>query len=279
MPESALADALDHPDDGLRARALRGVGEMGCMDLVPRVAEQITGEPSACRFEAAWTCALRAASPSAIEVLRETARRLCPESERATRMIVHRIHGREAAALLQRLANDPATRRAAIVGAGELGDPALVDWLISLLTIPASARLAGESLQTITGVPLDRPPFQAQPPEAARLSSCESNPWEETVECGPDEHLPWPKVAAVADWWATHRTEYQTERRYLLGRPISEPWCRVVLRDGRQRQRAHAALELAATHPAESLFEVRAPGSRQLACLAAHFARRDPRCL
>ena len=278
VPESAFADALDHPDDGLRARALRGVGEMGSIDLVPRVAEQITGEPSACRFEAAWTCALRAASPSAIEVLLETVRGLCPESERATRMIVHRIHGREAAALLQRLANDPATRRAAIVGAGELGDPArgLADFSVD---DSRHARVAGESLQTITGVPLDRPPFQAQPPEAARLSSCESNPWEETVECGPDEHLPWPKVAAVADWWATHRTEYQTERRDLLGRPISEPWCRVVLRDGRQRQRAHAALELAATHPAESLFEVRAPGSRQLACLAAHFARRDPRDL
>ena len=193
-------------------------------------------------------------------------------------MVVHVIHGREAAALLQCLAKEPATRRAAIVGAGELGDPTLVDWLISLLAFPPTARVAGESLQTITGVPLDRPSFQSHPPEATRLTSCENSPWEEAVECGPDEHLPWPEVPAVADWWSTHRTEYQAGRRYLLGRPISEPWCRLVLRDGRQRQRAHAALELAARHPAESLFEVRAPGGRQQACLAAHVSRLGPRC-
>ena len=35
VPESALADALEHPHGGLRARALRGVGEMGCLELVP----------------------------------------------------------------------------------------------------------------------------------------------------------------------------------------------------------------------------------------------------
>ena len=49
----------------------------------------------------------------------------------------------------------------------------------------------------------------------------------------------------------------------LLGAPISESQCRKVLREGFQRQRAAAALELALMRPDEALFEVRAPGWRQ----------------
>jgi uncharacterized protein (TIGR02270 family) len=267
IPESVLSDALDDPDCDLRARALRGVGEMGYLELLPRLAEQMADEPGACRFEAAWTCALRSRSGRAIEVLLETAESQRPDSERAMRAVARLLHACEGTARLQSLGERPAMRRAAIVGAGVLGDPALVDWLITLLTMPATARLAGESLELITGLSLDRPPFQAHPPEAMQRTPCVCNPWEEAVEAGPDEHLPWPNRQAVADWWMKHRTEYPSERRYLLGRPISDSWCRTVLREGRQRQRAHAALELATRHPAEILFEVRAPGMRQRTCL------------
>ena len=40
-------------------------------------------------------------------------------------------------------------------------------------------------------------------------------------------------------------------------------WLKTVLRDGRQRQRAAAALELAIRQPGTPLFNVAAPGFRQ----------------
>ena len=43
---------------------------------------------------------------------------------------------------------------------------------------------------------------------------------------------------------------------------MSPDWLQDVLRNGRQRQRAAAALELALQQPGQPLFEVRAPGFR-----------------
>ena len=57
VPESALSDAVAHADHALHSRALRGVGEMGCLELLPCVAEQIQSGPRCCQLEAAWTCA------------------------------------------------------------------------------------------------------------------------------------------------------------------------------------------------------------------------------
>ena len=51
--------------------------------------------------------------------------------------------------------------------------------------------------------------------------------------------------------------------RHLPGAHNSEAQCLKVLREGFQRQRAAAALELALTKPDAHLFEVRAPGWRQ----------------
>jgi len=44
-------------------------------------------------------------------------------------------------------------------------------------------------------------------------------------------------------------------------------WLKIVLRDGRQRQRAAAALELAIRQPGQPLFNVKAPGFRQIEIL------------
>jgi hypothetical protein len=44
---------------------------------------------------------------------------------------------------------------------------------------------------------------------------------------------------------------------------MSIAWFQDVLRNGMQRQRAAAALELAMWQPSQPLFEVRAPGFRQ----------------
>jgi len=83
------------------------------------------------------------------------------------------------------------------------------------------------------------------------------------VEMDADENLPWPDPNLIQKWWLSNRGAFQPGTRHLLGKPITIDWCKQVLRIGRQRQRAAAALELAMRQPGNPLFEVRAPGFRQ----------------
>ena len=93
--------------------------------------------------------------------------------------------------------------------------------------------------------------FEAGPTE----SSADAN-----VEPDPDTYLPWPDPAKVAAWWAKRSSALARNSRYFLGKPIAADWLRQVLADGRQRQRAAAALELKLFQPGRPLYEVRAPG-------------------
>jgi uncharacterized protein (TIGR02270 family) len=262
VPESALSGAMGHPDAALRARALRGVGEMGCLELLPGVVEQLTREPHSCRLGAAWTCALRARHPAAIAHLLQISRQPGRVAESAVRVAIRAMPVSDALEHIEHLAADAATCRVAAIAAGALGSPEMIEWLIPQLDQPPIARVAGEAWCMITGLTLEGTIYQAQRPEAAHVPDL-NDAVEDAVEMELDEHLAWPNARTLADWWARHRHEFPRERRFLLGRPVEEGWCRQVLRRGRQRQRAGAALELALTHPTEPLFEVRAPAARQ----------------
>ena len=48
---------------------------------------------------------------------------------------------------------------------------------------------------------------------------------------------------------------------------MTPEWLKMVLRDGRQRQRAAAALEFAIRQPGQPLFNVKARGDRQIELL------------
>ena len=73
----------------------------------------------------------------------------------------------------------------------------------------------------------------------------------------------WPDPVAVRKWWEGHQGGFSSGTRYLVGQPIGPESLGRVLREGYQRQRAAAALELAIMTPGKPLFEVRAPGFRQ----------------
>ena len=88
------------------------------------------------------------------------------------------------------------------------------------------------------------------------------------MELDPDENLPWPKPEAIQKWWNGHQGEFAKGTRYLVGKPITPEWLYQVLREGRQRQRAAVALELALRQRGSKFFEVRAPGFRQQKMLA-----------
>ncbi|MCH8923562.1 MAG: hypothetical protein IIA67_10500 [Planctomycetes bacterium] len=169
---------------------------------------------------------------------------------------------------IRRLAELSGLARPAVVGAGVLGVPESVSWLLDQMQIPELARVAGEAFTMITGLALDDRPFEGQWPEGFVAGPTE-NPEDENVEMDADENLPWPNREAIADWWRKNQDRFESAARYLVGGPMTVEWLDDVLRNGYQRQRAAAALELAIRQPGTPLFEVRAPGWRQQKLLAA----------
>jgi uncharacterized protein (TIGR02270 family) len=260
-PGRPLVDALTDSDLALRARALQAVGELGRIDLLSTLEWNLKAEDDECRFWAAWSCVLLR-DRYAIPVLRSFVRSTKYHGERALTLALRLMELESAHAWQQELAHNADSIRLAAIGAGAIGDPALVPWLIDQMTDPRLARVAGEAFTMITGADVAREHLDGTTPEGFESGPTE-DPEDENVEMDPDDGLPWPAPDLISNWWRQHQSEFATGTRYLLGKPITDDWLWQVLRMGRQRQRAAATLELAMLNPGQPLFEVRAPGFRQ----------------
>ena len=260
-PGRMLPEAIGSPNAALRARALRAVGELGREDLFLQVREHLSDQDGLCRFWAARTIALLRADSQALSVLQSVAESNLPCHHQALELMMRRIDISSSTTWHLQLARNTQIRNA-IVSAGAIGDPAGVSGLIEHMRIPKFSRVAGEAFAMITGVDLAYQDLETDKPEGFDAGPTE-NPEDENVEMDPDENLPWPDPELIANWWTKHQSEFQNGTRYLLGNPISVDWCQQVLRAGRQRQRAAAALELAIRQPGHPLFNVAAPGFRQ----------------
>lgn len=260
-PGEALARLIRSENPAVRARALKAVGELGDASLRTNVESALRDADVECRFAAAWSAALLGVS-TAVQILREIAESGSPRAIAAAGLALRRMDLAAAHSWQKRFAEDAKRIRFAITAAGVIGDPVAVPWLISLMRQLPLARLAGESFTMITGVDLAYRDLERKPPEDFNAGPTE-DPKDENVDMDPDDNLPWPEPTLVQNWWDKNRGGFQSGTRYLLGKPMTQEWLKVVLRDGRQRQRAAAALELAVRNPGQPLFNVAAPGFRQ----------------
>jgi uncharacterized protein (TIGR02270 family) len=267
-PGNELAVALSSDDVLLQARALRAVGQLGRIDLLPVLLSLLTTGDNLCRYSAAWSAALLG-DLGAISTLQALARSDVPHKEEATKIALRRMELAAAHEWRLALAQEQDTIRLAVIGAGAIGDPASILWLIDHMAVPELARVAGEAFTMIIGVDLAYEDLEGEWPEGFEVGPTE-DPEDENVDMDPDEDLPWPEPEAIQAWWYNHRGKFQPGTRYLLGNPMSITWFQDVLRNGMQRQRAAAALELAMRQPGQPLFEVRAPGFRQQQLLREH---------
>ncbi|WP_437310831.1 TIGR02270 family protein [Sorangium sp. So ce388] len=265
-PGEALARALFSEDDRLARRALEATGELGRADLRRDIGQRFGSESADVRFGAAWSAALLG-DGSAVPVLRELATSGGRDAAAAFTLAVRRADRTVAAGWIRELAGSPETSRVAIMGAGALGDSALVPWLLSLMGVPLLARVAGEALTFITGIEIGEELAGEAPP--GFQSGPTDDPGDDDIAADPDEHLTWPKADALQACWEERHAEFAPHTRRLLGCPITPASLREILRGGNQRQRAAAALELAILSPGQSLFEVRAPAFRQLRALGS----------
>jgi uncharacterized protein (TIGR02270 family) len=262
-----LTAALLDPDPPLRARALRAVGELGLGDLHLTVRKGFMAQDDACRFWAAWSAALIIGDKDGLAILRSTAEGDSPFADRALQLALRRMDASLADPWHKKLAGEKKLMRRAVVGAGVIGDPVRIPWLIEQMKIAELARPAGEAFSMITGAHISYDDLEAEKPEGFESGPTE-NPEDENVAMDADEHLYWPDPERIGKWWEKNKGAFAAGTRYLCGQPMAIESLQQVLREGYQRQRIAAALELAIRQPGQPLFEVRAPGNRQQRLLA-----------
>jgi uncharacterized protein (TIGR02270 family) len=232
-PGRALREALSDGDLSLKARALKAVGQLGRLDLLPALRGSFSAEEEECRFAAAWSAALLG-DVGALPTLQAIARADTPHAEDCVKMALRCLDLLAAQHWQRELAQIPQKRRLAVIGAGVIGDPAQIPWLIEYMHVPELARVAGEAFTMITGVNLAYEDLEGEWPQGFEAGPTE-NPEDEHVEMDPDENLPWPNPELVQRWWEQDRRQFQTGTRYLLGQPTVLAWLQQVLRIGRQR--------------------------------------------
>jgi len=267
-PKSHLNSAFDDADLQLQARALRAAGEIGRLDLLPKLLQKLTHENVAIRFWAAWSSLLLGDRQQAVTVLQETALEATPLQPRAVASVVRILNSQLVKILLGKLAQKDGSLRIGITGAGMCGDPVYIPWLIKQMENPEQARVAGEAFSLITGIDIAYDDLEAEEaPENFSAGPTEDS-GDENVALDQDEDLAWPAVKLINEWWKKNKLSFTSGQRYLLGKPVSVEQCNHVLRAGKQRQRHAAAVELALMQPASGLFETRAVGRRQQKMLA-----------
>ena len=266
-PSLAAARRFEDPEPTVRARAWRTAGELGKHQLVSTVAAAIGDADPACQFWAAWSAVLLGDKQSALDLLKQLSTEAGPFQARAFQLAIQAMNASASHALLQPLAQDPTNARCLIRGAGLVGDPTYVPWLIGLMVNDSLARIAGEAFSLITGLDLAWLDLERKPPENFE-SGPNDDPNDPNVEIDEDDGLPWPDQSLVQTWWSENSHRFQSGARYFMGEPLNPANCVRVLKEGFQRQRIAAALYLSLLNPGTPLFEWRAPAARQARMLA-----------
>ncbi len=258
-PGPALVHRLFDEDPEVRASSFKTVSELGRIDLLPMALYACADQDPACRYFAAEAAArLGDRSRPTLQLIRDVAASPGPFQEQALTQAMRCLPREEAIDWLRALWKNTLHLRLAALGAGAVGDPALLGVVIEWMEIEDVARVAGQAFSMTTGADLMYLDLDRDPPTH---ESVEREDEFEVLDA--DRDLPYPDADKVAGWWRSNCDRFQPGRRYLCGLEIEPANLRTVLVQGKQRQREAAALELALLHPNEPLFEVRSRGCLQ----------------
>lgn len=260
-PRGYLDQATNSGDIFLRAIAFKTVGELKRMDLLPQLQEHFQHENQECRFQAARS-ALLLGDASAMDTLstfvHSQPRLTLPAMQVALRV----ADGQTTRQWLQALSKNPQARRGVLIGTGIAGDSAYMPMLIKQMANPALARAAGDAFSMITGADLAEENLEGEWPEGFEAGP-NDDPEDEDVALDEDEDLAWPDTERVSMWWEKNKGALPPGQRYLAGSPISPEHCLYVLKNGSQRHRQAAALELALGQADATYINTREPGYAQ----------------
>jgi uncharacterized protein (TIGR02270 family) len=163
-------------------------------------------------------------------------------------------------------AADPEAGRHAIWALGFCADVKAVDALVEAMANPEIAKLAGEAFTAITGVALAGPlatPGETAGPDVEEVSLDAPPP-----VVRPEDHLPEPRVEAVAKWWKGERPRYHPVVRYIHGQPRNTEALRPALASVATWRREVLATELTISLVSAPRVELRDFARNQLRQLA-----------
>jgi uncharacterized protein (TIGR02270 family) len=178
------------------------------------------------------------------------------------------LDGPAAVPLLTTALSSPERRADALFALGFTGLRDAADACLPWLDDPELpvARLAGEAVAAITGIPLDDPQFGAPRPTTAQsaLPALADDLREELMPT-PVDALPVPIAVNVRRWWSERRAAFAGGQRYLRGRPFTRDTLQADLRTGPLRRSGPLACEIA----------IRSGGDIQLAALRLRYPDPD----
>jgi len=206
-PGSILVDALNDEDTFLKARAIRAVGELGRIDLLSMLKNQLAAEDKDCQFWAAWSTVLLGDRDEALEFLKTLATSESPFRERALNLTLRVMDNTSAQNWLKEMSQQPDWLCYAVIGAGVAGDPVRIPWIIEHMEVPELARVAGEAFTMITGVDIAYENLEGEWPESFEAGPTE-NPEDEGVKMDSDEDFPWPDAQLIDKWWAKNKAMF-----------------------------------------------------------------------
>ncbi|MBO9685060.1 TIGR02270 family protein [Roseateles chitosanitabidus] len=260
-----VLEALDDRDPQVRAAGARAAGECRLAGAIGPLRARLQDGDDRCRFWTAWSLTLLDDADGLAALIP-----FCehpPVAWRAIELSLRVLSLERGRELTRRLAGAPFGRALMIGATGVVGDPQALPWLLGQMNDPVVARIAGEAFSGITGVDLERDDLSKDAPD---LEDADEAPTSDTVDADgagmPPRHqdsLSWPDVDKLKAWWDRHRDEFRPGQRHLCGQPVSVAQALHVLKHGRQRERAAAALELSLLEPSTVLFDVRARGRLQ----------------
>jgi uncharacterized protein (TIGR02270 family) len=259
-PGRVLESAWYANNEIIRIAAYDTAGHLGVAFGYPQ--DDMKSEFRALQLAAARIAAVQFQDSAALRLLRaEASSENCVESREALAIAARALSLSAVRDWWEDLcANDEI--RTAVKVAGVSGDPYYLNWLESLLTDRALARVAGEAIQAIAGIDLYAPQFRVPAPRAERQKPAD-DAREHDVVMDEDRDLPWPNVVAVRKHLLEQTNRLAIGVRFLAGEPSSPERAAQLLHSGRQRHRIIAAIVLALQDPGTGLFPFAMPGWRQ----------------
>jgi len=246
-------DCISHKK--LRARLLRFIGELKLHNFQWALDAAYDDDDPDVKFWVNWSTVLLG-DYSAVDQLQDYVESHGPLQRLAIQTAFRVLPVETSRQWISRLAADPEQARAVIQATGVLGDPLPVPWLIEKMRKMETAKVAAEAFVMITGISLERYELAIDGPDEITVVP-NDDPSDENVSLDEDENLPFPDVDKVAYTWQKHGGKYLAGHRYFMGAAITPQALQNKIKDGLQRQRQAAAIQLALLEPETLLVNTR----------------------
>ena len=242
---------------GVRRRAVRLAGEIGRVDLLPRIQELTTDADVQTAYWAKCSAVLLGDRGEVVQDLLTLGQAEGLQADRALRIGLTAIGTEAGKRWLDTQPATPEMTAKKITGYGILGDTGAIPWLIEQMADTSLAQIAGESYALITGADLEEDDLDGEIPGLLETGP-NDDPNDHNVDLDENENLAWASADLIAGHWHKAKAAF-TGGAYVLGQPAGVDGWQQCFGKGYQRQRRVAATWLAVGDPSAQMLNWKVP--------------------